>query len=65
MLSARVSISSDDSPAEKAAESSARRAKALNTSPHLPQRTWPLAARSTSADNLKTVSHFKHCVYTA
>jgi hypothetical protein len=64
MLSARVSISSGDSPAEKAVGSSARRAKALKTSPHRPQRTWPPAARSTSADILKTVSHFEHCVYT-
>src|ERR1700692_456036 len=65
MPSARVSKSSGDSPVEKPAESSARRAKAVNTSPHLPQRTWPPATRSTSADNLKTVWHFEHCVYTA
>ena len=64
MLSARASSSSGDSPAGKAADSSARRARALNSSPHFPQRTWPPAARSTSADNLKTVSHFEHCVYT-
>src|ERR1700677_2860805 len=55
-------MSNGDSPASKAVESSARRANALNTSPHFPQRTWPPAARSTSADNLKTVSHFEHCV---
>jgi hypothetical protein len=65
MLSARDSKSSGDSPVAKAVESSARRTKALNTSPHFPQRTWPPAARSTSADNLNTVSHFEHCVYTA
>src|SRR5579863_7169640 len=64
MLSARVSSSSGDSPAAKELESSARRARALKSSPHFPQRTWPLAARRTSADSLKTVSHFEHCVYT-
>jgi hypothetical protein len=35
----------------------------LNTSPQRPQRTWPPAARSTSADKRNTVSHFTHCVY--
>src|SRR5271170_7566235 len=64
MLSARSSWSSCDSPAAKALESSARRANALKTSPHFPQRTWPPAVRNTSADNLNTVSHFEHCVYT-
>src|ERR1700679_475192 len=62
MLYARASMSSGDSPASKAVESSARRVNALNTSPHFPQRTWPPAARSTSADSLNTVSHFEHCV---
>src|SRR5271166_1708655 len=61
--SARVSNSSGDSPVENALGCSARRESALNTSPHRPQRTCPPAARSTSADSLKTVSHFAHCVY--
>src|SRR5882724_7711653 len=64
MASARVSDSSDDSPAGNAVASSASRANALNTSPHRPQRTWPPAARKASADNRNTVSHFEHCVYT-
>ena len=64
MLSARVSKSSDDSPFLNAAAFSAKRAKALNTSPQRPQRTWPPAARSTSADNRYTVSHLEHCVNT-
>src|ERR1700721_2532643 len=55
-------MSNGDSPASKAVESSARRANALNTSPHFPQRTCPPAVRSTSADSLNTVSHFEHCV---
>src|SRR5882757_438974 len=62
MLSARNSKSISVSPAVKALGSSARCANALKTSPHFPQRTWPPAARSTSADNLKTVSHLEHCV---
>src|SRR5450755_1134480 len=64
MPSARVSKSSGDSPLAKLLESSASRASALKTSPQRPQRTWPPAARSTSADNRKTVSHLEHCVYT-
>ena len=64
MLSARVSKSNELSPVVNALASSARCANALKTSPHLPQRTWPPAARKTSADNLKTVSHLEHCVYT-
>ena len=47
----------------KALASSARRASALNTSPHRPQRTWPPAARSVSAVSWKTVSQLEHCVY--
>ena len=62
--SARVSRSSDDSPLLKPVASSARRDKALNTSPHRPQRTCPPAARSASADKRNTVSHFEHCVNT-
>ena len=46
----------------KPVASSASRASALNTSPHRPQRTWPPAARSTSADSRNTVSHLEHCV---
>jgi hypothetical protein len=61
--SARVSSSMGDSPAGNAAGSSASRASALKTSPHRPHRTWPPAARSTSADKRNTVSHFTHCVY--
>jgi hypothetical protein len=51
MLSARVSKSSDDSPFLKAVAFSAKRARALKTSPQRPQRTCPPAARNTSADN--------------
>src|SRR5258708_40133626 len=64
MLSARVSNSNELSPVVNALASSARCAKALKISPHFPQRTLPPAARNTSADNLKTVSHLEHCVNT-
>ena len=63
MSLARVSISKWDSPAGKVLGSSANLASALNTSPQRPQRTWPPAARSTSADKRNIVSHFEHCVY--